>query len=98
MQKEALPPHQKDGTGGSKTMILADLAGKQVICKTFVPGDKIAPHQASTDVFVLVLDGQLDITLSNETSRFVAGEYVVVPAKMMHALACLETARILIYK
>ncbi|MCY7358325.1 MAG: cupin domain-containing protein [Rudanella sp.] len=98
MQKETLPPHQKDGMGGTKTMILADLTNKQVICKTFVPGDKMDSHQAPTDVFALVLDGQMDITLANETNRFGAGEYLTIPATMMHALTCIETARMLIYK
>lgn len=62
MQKHPLPPHQKDGTGGSKTITLADLSGKKVICKTFVPGDKMVQHTAPVDVFVLVLDGQMDIS------------------------------------
>lgn len=98
MQKETLPLYQKNGTGGSKTMILAALAKKQVIRKTFVPGYKMDPHQAPTDVFALVLDGQMDITLADETSRFGAGEYIIIPANMMHTLACMETARMLIYK
>ena len=53
---------------------------------------------APVDVFVLVLDGQMDISVGDETSRFVAGDYVVIPADMTHALVCMETARLLIYK
>ncbi len=108
IKKDSLPPHQKDGTGGSKTITVADLSGKKVICKTFLPGDRMAPHQAPTDVFALVLDGQIDISLGGtsldeETSgmpptRFVAGDYVVFPAGMTHALTCIETARLLIYR
>ena len=98
MQKQPLPPHQKDGTSGSTTVTLADLAGKKVICKTFVPGDKMPPHQAPTDVFVLLLDGQMDISVAEETNRFVAGDYVVIPASTTHTLICMETARLLIYR
>jgi quercetin dioxygenase-like cupin family protein len=98
MQKQSICPHQKDGTGGTKTMTLADLSGKQIICKTFIPGDKTAPDTAPVDVFMLVLDGQMDISLAEETTRFVAGDYVVIPANITHALACLETARLLIYR
>ena len=98
MQKQSICPHQKDGTGGSKTITLADLSGKQVICKTFIPGDKMALHTAPVDVFVLLLDGQMDVSLAKETSRFVAGNYVVIPANMTHALVCIETARLLIYR
>ena len=123
MQKEHLPQHHKDGTGGSKTMTLANLSNKKVICKTFIPGDKMASHFAPTDVFVLLLDGQMDISLggtplgdvavgnkmlggtplgdiplSGETLRFTAGDYIVIPANTIHALACVETARLLIYR
>ena len=108
MQKQSLPPHQKDGTGESTTITLADLSGKQVICKTFIPGDNMAPHTAPVDVFVLVLDGQMDISVGgtpigdaspdDETRRFVAGDYVVIPANVTHALTCMETARLLIYR
>ncbi|MDB5241378.1 MAG: cupin protein [Spirosoma sp.] len=98
LKNASLPPHYKNGTGGSKTMVLADLTEKKVICKTFLPGDRMAPHHAPTDVFVLVLDGQMDISLEDETNRFVAGDYVVFPAGMTHALTCIETARLLIYR
>ena len=79
LKNTSLPPHYKDGTGGSKTLVLAELTEKKVICKTFLPGDRMAPHHAPTDVFVLVLDGQMDISLEDETNRFVAGDYVVFP-------------------
>ena len=104
-------------------MTLADLSNKKVICKTFIPGDKMAPHSAPTDVFVLLLDGQMDISLggiplgdpvvgnkilggtpqgdtplNGETLRFGAGDYVVIPADTTHALTCVETARLLIYR
>ena len=108
MQKQSLLPHQKDGTSGSKTTVLANLTGKKVICKTFIPGDKMAPHTAPVDVFVLLLDGKIDISLggtpldgnpvAEETNRFIAGDYVMIPANTVHALACVETARLLIYR
>ena len=108
MQKQSLRPHQKDGTGGSTTVTLADLSGKEVICKTFIPGDKMAPHSAPTDVFVLLLDGQMDISVGDTApgaegngvppNRFVAGDYAVIPANITYTLVCMETARLLIYK
>lgn len=98
MQKQNIPPHHKDGTGGSKTITLADLSSKKVICKTFIPGNKMPSHQALVDVLVLVLDGQMDILLAEETVRFAAGDYIVIPANMTHSLTCVETARLLIYR
>jgi quercetin dioxygenase-like cupin family protein len=98
MQKESLPPHQKDGTGGSKTLTLAELAGKQVICKTFVAGDQVPARHVPTDVFMLVLDGQMDISMANETNRFLAGDYILIGPGITHSLACMETARLLLYE
>ncbi len=75
--------------------------------------DSLPPHHAPTDVFVLVPDGQMDISLggtplggtplggtplADETNQFVAGDYVVFPAGMTHALTCVETARLLIFR
>lgn len=98
MQKQSLPPYQKDGTGGTKTVTLAGMAGQQATCKTFIPTDKTPQHQAPTDVFVLVLDGQMDISLGEETSRFAAGDYILIPANTTHTLVCMETARLLIFE
>ncbi len=103
MQKLSLPQHHKDGTGGSKTVPLTGIASQRVSCKTCIPGDKTSPTQAPTDMFVLVLDGQIDISLGGtplggETIRFVAGDYIVIPANMTHSLACMETARLLIFE
>ena len=69
----------------------------------------MAPHRAPTDVFALVLDGQMDISLGEASpgeaspgeaspGRFVAGDYVVIPANMTHGLTCIETARLLIFR
>ncbi len=82
---------------------LVGLASQRVICKTFVPGDKIPHHQAPTDEFVQVLDGQMDISLGGtplgeETSQFVAGDYILIPANTTHTMECLETARLLVYE
>lgn len=55
-------------------------------------------HTVPVDVFVLLLEGQMDISSGDETSRFVAGEYIVFPANMTYTLICAETARLLIYR
>lgn len=98
MYIQSLPPHQKDGTGGTKTIPLVGLANQQATCKTFIPGDETPTHHAQTDQFVLVLDGQMDIFLGDETSRFAAGDYILIPANTTHKLICIETARLLIFE
>ncbi len=77
---------------------IVGIDGKKTIYKTFQTGDRIPPHHAPVDVIVLVLEGQMDLTLGDETGRFQAGEYVYFPAKQLHSLACVEEAKVLIYK
>ncbi len=98
MKKESLPPHQKDGMGGAKTLTLAELSGKQMVCKTFVAGDRVPERHVPTDVFMLVLDGQMDISMTNETNRFLAGDYILIEPGISHSLACMETSRLLLYE
>ncbi len=78
--------------------LLTDLGGKKVFCKTFRTGDRMLPHHALNDVFVLVLDGQLNITLEDETLLFQAGEWVVFPTRRTHALDCVQDAKVVIVK
>ncbi|WP_020604573.1 hypothetical protein [Spirosoma spitsbergense] len=72
MTKYSLPPTPP--TGKAAMLLLADLGGKKVFAKTFRTGDRMPPHHAPNDVFVLVLNGQIDITMADETLRFQPGE------------------------
>ena len=98
MTKYSLPPTPHHPTDKAAMTLLTDLSGKKVFAKTFRTGDRMPPHHAPNDVFVLVLDGQIDITMANETLRFQPGEWVVFPALLIHALDCVENARVLIFQ
>ena len=98
MEKGSLPVGDYASAKKSSTTLLTNLSGRKVIYKTFRQGDEMPPHHAPVDVFVLVLAGQMTITLDEASDRFGAGDYVVFPAGHTHALTCLQDARILIYK
>lgn len=96
MQRGSIIQSQTAATPNAES--IAGIDGKKTIYKTFQPGDRIPPHHAPVDVVVLVLDGQMDLSLGDETGRFRAGEYVYFPARQLHSLACVEEAKVLIYK
>ncbi len=98
MVKNSLPAIPHLPTDKAAMTLLTDLGDRKAYCKTFRTGDRMPPHHANSDVFVLVLDGQIDITMADETLRFQPGEWVVFPALLTHALDCVADARVLIFR
>ncbi|TVR57367.1 MAG: cupin domain-containing protein [Candidatus Competibacteraceae bacterium] len=53
----------------------------------FTAGEGLSPHTASGDAFVYVLDGETLITIDNQEMTLSAGQSVVMPANVLHAVA-----------
>ncbi len=98
MVKNSLPIIPQLPTDKAAMTLLTDLGDRKVYCKTFRTGDRMPPHYALSDVFVLILDGQIDITIAEETLRFQPSEWMVFPALLTHALDCVEDASVLIFR
>ncbi len=56
----------------------------------FDQGEAISAHAASGDALVHVLDGSAEITIGEEKLMVKAGEVVVMPANIPHALEAIE--------
>ncbi|WP_048825603.1 cupin domain-containing protein [Hymenobacter sp. DG25B] len=84
--------------GETKGQVLLDKNGSKVIFKTFQAGEVMPTHDAPMDVLVTVLAGRLIITVADTPTEVEAGDFLIIPAKERHSLACLEPARILIYR
>lgn len=84
--------------GETKAQVLLEKNGQKVIFKTFRQGELMPTHNAPFDVLVTVLAGRLIITVEGTSTEVEVGDYVVIPAGAPHSLACLEPARILIYR
>ncbi|MDU0372047.1 cupin domain-containing protein [Hymenobacter endophyticus] len=79
------------------TQVLLQRDGHRVLRKSFEPGQGMAPHHAPHDVFVVVLSGEMVITVGGQPQTYVAGDYVIFPAGAEHGLRCQQAAHVLIY-
>ncbi|MEL7655157.1 MAG: cupin domain-containing protein [Bacillota bacterium] len=87
----------------AKVQILADLVNYQdgqVVSKTLVQnpnvsltlfafdqGEEISSHSSHGDAMVYVMDGQAEVTIGEEKHLVNAGETVVMPAEIPHAVS-----------
>jgi quercetin dioxygenase-like cupin family protein len=53
---------------------------------SFDAGQGLSEHSAPFDAFVQVLEGEVDLTIGGKVVRAAAGETVVMPAQVPHAL------------
>ncbi len=69
----------------SKTILNRDSGS--VTLFAFDAGQTLSEHTAPFDALVQVLDGRADITLGGEPVTVSAGEMVIMPADVPHALS-----------
>ncbi|MCG8348704.1 MAG: cupin domain-containing protein [Chloroflexales bacterium] len=62
----------------------------------FTAGEGLSTHTASGDALVHVLDGQALITIDKEEMTIPAGQAVVLPANIPHAVAAPENFKMLL--
>jgi len=52
----------------------------------FDEGEEISSHESNGDAMVIALDGEGEITIGSEKHHITAGETIVMPAKIPHAV------------
>ncbi len=62
----------------------------------FDRGQALSEHTAPFDALVQLIDGEAEITISGQTLRLEAGEFVVMPADEPHALKAVERFKMLL--
>lgn len=73
----------------SGAVVSRTLIDKQVGTLTlfaFDEGQGLSEHTAPYDAFVQIVDGAADITLAGQVQRVSAGEMIIMPASIPHAL------------
>ncbi|MCB0195367.1 MAG: cupin domain-containing protein [Anaerolineae bacterium] len=74
-------------TGQVVSRTLAQNSGVSVTLFAFAAGEGLSTHTASGDALVHIVDGEALITIDNEEMRVSAGQAVVMPANVPHAVA-----------
>jgi len=62
----------------------------------FDKGEEISSHSSRGDAMVYLLDGEASITIGEETFNIKAGETIVMPAGIPHALLAREQFKMLL--
>ena len=96
----------------AKALMLADLVAYQegqVVSKTLVQnpnvsltlfsfdkGEEISSHASHGDAMVYVMDGQAEVTIGEEKFTVKAGETIVMPAEVPHAVFAPERMKFML--
>jgi quercetin dioxygenase-like cupin family protein len=73
-----------NGSVVSKTLIKKDIGN--VTLFAFDEGQGLSEHTAPFDAVVYILDGEAKITIGGQPQDVVAGEMLIMPANISHAL------------
>jgi quercetin dioxygenase-like cupin family protein len=73
-----------DGSVVSKTLLKKDIGN--VTLFAFDKGQGLSEHTAPFDAVVYILDGQAEVTIGGKIQDVSAGEMLIMPANIAHAL------------
>ncbi len=82
--------------GKVASMTLTQQPGVGVTVFAIDEGEGLNTHSAPGDAMAYILDGQVEITIDKEKYLLEAGQMVVMPAGVPHALAALKPFKMLL--
>jgi quercetin dioxygenase-like cupin family protein len=96
----ARPLHLEDEVeyvpGSIVSRTLSKGAGGSLTLFAFDAGQELSEHTAPFDAFVSVLDGRVELTIGGERVDAAAGETVLMPAGVPHAVRAVERFKMLL--
>ena len=84
-----------EGSVVSRTLLNAP-AGSATIF-SFDKGESLSEHSAPFEALIHVLDGEAEITLAGTPHRLKAGQLLVMPAGVPHAVRAVERFKMLLF-
>jgi len=81
---------------GIASRVLAKTGGGNVTLFAFDAGQGLSEHTSPFEAFVLVLEGELILTIAGQPVRATPGTIVRMPATVPHAVDAPEAARMLL--
>jgi quercetin dioxygenase-like cupin family protein len=82
--------------GGVASRILSKTAGGSVTLFAFDQGQGLSEHTTPFDALVIVLDGELALTIGGQAATAPTGTVVRLPANVPHAVDATIAARMLL--
>ena len=82
--------------GGVVSRVLAKTPGGNVTLFAFDEGQGLEEHTTPFDALVLLLEGEMELTIGGQAVRAVPGTIVRMPGGVAHALKALLTSRMLL--
>jgi quercetin dioxygenase-like cupin family protein len=83
-----------DGSVVSKTLLKKEIGN--ITLFSFDSGQGLSEHTAPFDAFVYILDGRAEITIGGKKQTVEAGEMLIMPANVAHALHAHERFKMLL--
>ncbi|MFX1380405.1 MAG: cupin domain-containing protein [Promethearchaeota archaeon] len=84
----------QEGSVVSRAIINKDVG--TVTLFSFDKGESLSEHTAPFDALVYILDGESEITISNEKFRLKSGQMIIMPANEPHALKAIEKFKMML--
>jgi quercetin dioxygenase-like cupin family protein len=84
------------GEGAVVSRTIQDKGIGTVTVFAFDEGQGLSEHSAPFDALVQVLDGKVEITLGGEPHELKAGEAIIMPANIPHALRAITKFKMLL--
>ncbi|MCX8125263.1 MAG: cupin domain-containing protein [Spirochaetes bacterium] len=78
----------------SKTIIQSK--GGNITLFAFDKGQSLSEHTAPYDAFVMILDGAMSITIGGKENTVNAGQALIMPANVPHALVAHKSSKMLL--
>jgi quercetin dioxygenase-like cupin family protein len=78
----------------SKTLIKKEIGN--ITLFAFDQGQGLSEHTAPFDAVVHILDGKAEITIGGQPQTVTAGEMLIMPANISHALHAVEPFKMLL--
>ena len=76
--------------------VLLRKAGGNVTLFAFDAGEELSEHTCPHDALLHVLDGVAEVTVGGETRRVAAGQIIVLPAGVPHAVSAPKRFKMLL--
>lgn len=90
----SLAPYS-EGSVVSRSLITAPTGSATVF--SFDKGEGLSEHSAPFDALIHVLDGEAEITLAGKPHRLKAGQMLVMPSGIPHAVKAVERFKMLLF-